>query len=172
MWLESLEFAFFDFMDKGGVVLWGIFALSFILSSLFVERLVYLLLQAKKYEKTLADKLNKRPLFYELIRLQLLARQHFFKNLSIIKIGIVMLPLFGLLGTVTGMIEVFEVMASFGNSNPRLMASGVSRAIIPTMTGMAMAVLSLFVLYIITALAQKRQRQTATQLKEVYNATL
>ena len=44
--------------------------------------------------------------------------------------------LLGLLGTVTGMIEVFDVMAAAGNSNPRAMASGVSKATIPTMSGM------------------------------------
>jgi biopolymer transport protein ExbB len=159
-------------MDKGGVVLWAIFVLALILSTLFVERIIYLSAQASSYSTKLANKLAKRPLFYELIRLELLAKQRFFKNLSIIKVGIAMLPLLGLLGTVTGMIEVFEVMASFGNSNPRLMASGVSKAIIPTMTGMAMAVFSLLILYVINTLAAKRQRQAITQLKEVYNATL
>jgi biopolymer transport protein ExbB len=45
----------------------------------------------------------------------------------------------GLLGTVTGMIEVFEVMAISGSGNPRSMASGVSKATIPTMAGMVAA---------------------------------
>jgi len=45
----------------------------------------------------------------------------------------------GLLGTVTGMIEVFEVMAQSGSGNPRSMAAGVSKATIPTMAGMVAA---------------------------------
>ena len=45
----------------------------------------------------------------------------------------------GLLGTVTGMIEVFEVMAIAGSGNPRSMASGVSKATVPTMAGMVAA---------------------------------
>ena len=48
-------------------------------------------------------------------------------------------PLLGLLGTVTGMIEVFEVMAISGSGNPRSMASGVSKATVPTMAGMVAA---------------------------------
>ena len=47
--------------------------------------------------------------------------------------------LLGLLGTVTGMIEVFEVMAISGSGNPRSMASGVSKATVPTMAGMVAA---------------------------------
>jgi biopolymer transport protein ExbB len=48
----------------------------------------------------------------------------------------VICPLLGLLGTVTGMIEVFDVMSISGSGNARSMASGVSRATIPTMAGM------------------------------------
>ena len=48
-------------------------------------------------------------------------------------------PLLGLLGTVTGMIEVFDVMALTGSGNPRAMASGVAKATIPTMAGMVAA---------------------------------
>ena len=40
------------------------------------------------------------------------------------------------MGTVTGMINVFDVMGLVGNSNTRLMASGISLATIPTMAGM------------------------------------
>ena len=48
-------------------------------------------------------------------------------------------PLLGLMGTVTGMIEVFEVMALTGSGNARAMAAGVSKATIPTMAGMVAA---------------------------------
>ncbi len=54
-------------------------------------------------------------------------------------------PLLGLLGTVTGMIEVFHVMASSGTSNARAMAGGVSKATVPTMAGMVAALSALFV---------------------------
>ena len=57
---------------------------------------------------------------------------------------VAMCPLIGLLGTVTGMIGVFEVMAEQGTGNPRLMAAGISQATIPTMAGMVAALSGVF----------------------------
>jgi biopolymer transport protein ExbB len=53
-------------------------------------------------------------------------------------------PLFGLLGTVTGMIEVFQVMAFSGGGDARAMAGGVSKATLPTMAGMVVALSGVF----------------------------
>ncbi|MCC5865740.1 MAG: MotA/TolQ/ExbB proton channel family protein [Wenzhouxiangella sp.] len=61
------------------------------------------------------------------------------RNLNVIRALILITPLLGLLGTVTGMLEVFQVIVDTGASNARLMASGISRATIPTMTGLAVA---------------------------------
>ncbi|PIE43290.1 MAG: hypothetical protein CSA50_06255 [Gammaproteobacteria bacterium] len=58
----------------------------------------------------------------------------------LIKTLIALCPLIGLLGTVTGMIRVFDSLALYGTANPRLMAAGVASATFPTMTGMAVAV--------------------------------
>jgi biopolymer transport protein ExbB len=66
------------------------------------------------------------------------------KNLPMIQACVALCPLFGLLGTVTGMIEVFQVMAVNGTSNARAMAGGVSRATVPTMAGMVAALSGLF----------------------------
>jgi biopolymer transport protein ExbB len=62
----------------------------------------------------------------------------------IIKTLVAMCPLIGLLGTVTGMISVFETMATQGTGNARLMASGISMATIPTMAGMVAALSGVF----------------------------
>jgi biopolymer transport protein ExbB len=61
------------------------------------------------------------------------------------------------MGTVTGMIEVFDVMAISGSGNARSMASGVSRATIPTMAGM---VGSLSGVFVVTWLQRKAKRRT------------
>ena len=50
----------------------------------------------------------------------------------------------GLLGTVTGMIAVFDIMATMGTGNPRTMAAGISMATIPTMAGMVAALSGVF----------------------------
>eukprot|EP01028_Stygiella_incarcerata_P010929 TRINITY_DN5930_c0_g2_i9.p1 TRINITY_DN5930_c0_g2~~TRINITY_DN5930_c0_g2_i9.p1 ORF type:complete len:433 (+),score=-18.93 TRINITY_DN5930_c0_g2_i9:1058-2356(+) len=61
------------------------------------------------------------------------------KGQSFVKLLAAVTPLLGLLGTVTGMIEVFDVMAITGSSDVKSMANGVSMATIPTMAGMAVA---------------------------------
>ncbi|MCP3674822.1 MAG: MotA/TolQ/ExbB proton channel family protein [Gammaproteobacteria bacterium] len=67
------------------------------------------------------------------------------QNLMLIKTLVAICPMVGLLGTVTGMITVFETMATHGTGNPRLMAAGISMATIPTMAGMVAALSGLFV---------------------------
>ena len=52
----------------------------------------------------------------------------------------------GLLGTVTGMIEVFDIMAITGTGNARAMAGGIARATLPTMTGLFVSIVGLFLL--------------------------
>ena len=53
-------------------------------------------------------------------------------------------PLLGLLGTVTGMVTTFSVIAEFGTGNARALASGISEALITTQTGLVVAVPGLF----------------------------
>ncbi len=64
-------------------------------------------------------------------------------------------PMIGLLGTVTGMIEVFDVMAISGTGNARSMAAGVSKATIPTMAGMVGALSGVFLVTMITRTVQR-----------------
>lgn len=65
------------------------------------------------------------------------------QSIGVIKTLVVICPLLGLLGTVTGMIEVFEVISFIGSSNARAMAAGISKATIPTMAGMFVALTGL-----------------------------
>jgi len=66
------------------------------------------------------------------------------RYLGVIRALILVTPLLGLLGTVTGMIEVFQIITDTGSSNARLMASGISKATIPTMTGLAVSLTGVF----------------------------
>ena len=61
------------------------------------------------------------------------------RTLPLINILVALCPLFGLLGTVTGMMAVFDVIAVLGTGNVRGMAAGISQATIPTMAGMMVA---------------------------------
>jgi len=58
---------------------------------------------------------------------------------------VVIAPLLGLLGTITGMNEMFSVIGLFGFGNPTIMASGISIALEASLTGLGVAVASLFV---------------------------
>ena len=65
------------------------------------------------------------------------------RTLPWLKLLVALCPLLGLLGTVTGMIAVFDSLAMTETSQARAMADGVARATLPTLTGMAVAVVGL-----------------------------
>ena len=67
------------------------------------------------------------------------------KNLSVIKLLAAVAPLLGLLGTVIGMIETFQAITLFGTGDPKLMAGGISQALVTTMLGLIAAIPLLFV---------------------------
>ena len=67
------------------------------------------------------------------------------KNLSVIKLLAAVAPLLGLLGTVIGKIETFQAITLFGTGDPKLMAGGISQALVTTMLGLIAAVPLLFV---------------------------
>ncbi len=145
-WMIALQ----SFMQQGGQVLWwlsGVVALSWLL---IIERLIYLFVQFPKQHKLWIEAWQARSdqnSWYALsIREGWLAQaqRHLFQNLNFIKVLVAICPMLGLLGTVTGMISVFDVMANQGSSNPKLMASGISLATLPTMAGMVAALTGMF----------------------------
>ena len=79
------------------------------------------------------------------------------KNLLTIQGLIALCPLLGLLGTVTGMIVVFDVMAYTGGGDAKAMAGGVSKATIPTMSGMVAALSGVFGLTIVEKNAERKK---------------
>ncbi|MGQ4276940.1 MotA/TolQ/ExbB proton channel family protein [Pseudidiomarina sp. E22-M8] len=62
------------------------------------------------------------------------------RNLTFIKIISVVAPLLGLLGTVTGMINTFQAITLFGTGDPKLMAGGISQALVTTVLGLVVAI--------------------------------
>ena len=73
-------------------------------------------------------------------------------------------PLLGLLGTVVGMIKVFDVMTFFRTGNARLMASGVSQATIPTMAGLVAAISGVYIANLLKRKAEDEINKVADQL--------
>lgn len=64
--------------------------------------------------------------------------------LSMIKIVSMVAPLMGLLGTVTGMIQTFQAITDFGAGDPKLMAGGISAALVTTVLGLVVAIPTVF----------------------------
>ncbi|MGH6961215.1 MAG: MotA/TolQ/ExbB proton channel family protein, partial [Dongiaceae bacterium] len=78
-------------------------------------------------------------------------------NLAILRVLVPLSPLLGLLGTVGGMLEVFDSMAARGSADARTMASGVSQAMVCTMTGLAVSIMGLYPVFVFT---QKSRYET------------
>ena len=151
MWslLEPLE-RISRFLDEGGPVLWVILFVCLLLWTLIVERYLYLYLGHRAYlERCVARwqaRADRSSWYAMQIRRSMIADIVLRLNASLplIRTLIAICPLLGLLGTVIGMIHIFDVMAFFGTGNARAMASGVSLATIPTMAGMVVAISGLF----------------------------
>lgn len=62
------------------------------------------------------------------------------RGLSLLKIVAAVAPLMGLLGTVTGMIVTFQAITLFGAGDPKLMAGGISQALVTTVLGLTVAI--------------------------------
>lgn len=141
----SLWEAFEAFFESGGPVLVVIFATTLLLWTLIFERILYFFLEHRRSVSEQLSVWRARPETKSWrahqIKRMLVARvsESAHRNTRFIKTLVMITPLLGLLGTVTGMIEVFDVMAFAGDGNSRAMASGISRATIPTMAGLAAA---------------------------------
>jgi biopolymer transport protein ExbB len=87
------------------------------------------------------------------------------KGLAIIKLLAAVGPLLGLLGTVTGMIITFQTISLFGTGDPKLMAEGISQALVTTVIGLCVAIPLLFLHSIVASrsrmLIQILDEQTA-----------
>ncbi|MET1254874.1 MotA/TolQ/ExbB proton channel family protein [Aliikangiella maris] len=139
-----------EFLDTGGQVLNYIGILIFLMWVLILERIFYLFFVYKGERKNIIQQWKSRSernsWNAEQIREAMISRMKMQLNRSLptIQAFVALCPLLGLLGTVTGMIVVFDVMAISGSGNARSMASGVSKATIPTMAGMVGALSGVF----------------------------
>ncbi|AXQ28490.1 MotA/TolQ/ExbB proton channel family protein [Solimonas sp. K1W22B-7] len=77
-------------------------------------------------------------------------------NMPMLKVLIPMCPLLGLVGTVHGMLEVFDSMSILGSADARTMASGVSKAMNCTMTGLAVSVTGMYPVFYFQSAIRKQ----------------
>lgn len=133
--------AILAYIEQGGDVLYLIAIVTFLMWTLLFERIWYFRTEHPRVIKDATDVWEARPerrsWSAQEIRSALIsqASSRITGSLPIIQTCVQLCPLLGLLGTVTGMITVFDAMATQGG-NARSMAAGVSMATIPTMSGM------------------------------------
>ena len=84
------------------------------------------------------------------------------RNLASIAVLAAVAPLLGLLGTVLGMIETFDVISFFGTGNAKAMANGISVALVTTQTGLLVAIPGLFM----SGMLRRQSNRLKIQLKE------
>lgn len=159
-----------DFTQSGGDILMIITIVTFILWSLIFERFLYIKNEYPDYEKSVLERwnsrLDKNSWSALRVREQMVSEAGLllYKRITLIKTLVAICPLLGLMGTVTGMINVFDVMGLVGNSNTRLMASGISLATIPTMAGMVASLSGLYFENLLAGKARKSKHVLAEKL--------
>jgi len=148
-------------MQAGGEVLYLIAVVTFILWMLIIERFSFFFLTLPTMQAEYLSQWQSRQEFsswYAMQNRRLLASRFNLavqEHLKTIKTLIALCPLLGLLGTVWGMIEVFNALAVTAG-DAKAMASGVSKATIPTMAGMVAALSGMFANTFLERMAQRR----------------
>lgn len=151
-------------VHQGGTVGYVILGVGLIALLIAIERFISLIMIGGKVRRQLKDKVARddNPLgrvmkvkdqypdvAYDTLELKLseaILREmpKITRNLTLIKIISVVAPLLGLLGTVTGMINTFQAITLFGTGDPKLMAGGISQALVTTVLGLVVAIPTVF----------------------------
>ncbi|MFC3606566.1 MotA/TolQ/ExbB proton channel family protein [Stutzerimonas tarimensis] len=176
-----------DRIQQGGLVGWVILALGFVGLALAVVRLVYLAGVQRKVSsqaQALATPRDDNPLgrvigvlgpqpqLSDLETLELKLDEAILQETpplergqGLLKLLAAVAPLLGLLGTVTGMIVTFQAITQAGGGDSRLMADGISQALVTTVLGLVVAIPLLFLHSLLAsrskALIQLLEQQSA-----------
>lgn len=156
------------FLDRGGPVLLVIMAATFVMWALILERLFYfrfahkqLAAEAVSAWRSRSDRKSKLAHW---VRDKLVSevRAKAEQNVQLTKAMVALAPLLGLLGTVTGMVAVFDIMAITAGADAKAMSAGVSRATIPTMAGMVASLSGI----LFTSSMDRRVNRSIQQLED------
>lgn len=163
---------FADLISRGGPVLYLLFILTLIIFSVLINKYYFVFIDKKVWYTTKLNNFytNYPPERMKLSRVESTFLSEFKRDSnSGIKLldGLIgMCPMLGLLGTVYGMIEVFEVLSFLGTGNPRAMSSGVAKATIPTMASMVITLFGLYFRQDLTHRLNKATEQMTLLIKQ------
>jgi biopolymer transport protein ExbB len=145
IWFYDALASIRSFLDLGGNVLYAIMLVLFLMWTFILERIWYFYRVHPGQKRAIVSDWEARAdthsWYAKRIREEMISNTSIAlkSNIGLINALIAICPLLGLLGTVTGMVSVFDVMTYSGSSNARAMAAGVSMATVPTMAGMVAA---------------------------------
>lgn len=178
--MKNIQYEFFSLMDSGGPIMWVIFVVACMAMMLLIWeglRGLSLMKGARLDYQNLRSDNNYCPTTKGRTTspiAQLLAATHWSEikekkdvakefNIHLAEITVKMegslptiailgslLPMLGLLGTVTGMINVFEVIALQGSGKPDEMADGISQALLTTASGLIIAIPVIFLHHLLS----------------------
>jgi biopolymer transport protein ExbB len=135
-WEQHIE----ELMAAGGPVMWPLLGVSVLLWTLLFERGWYLYLQFPLLQQQLSKRYSgafcRIPALAEM-KLEL------HRNMRLIRTLTGILPMLGLLGTVTGIVQTFDLIRLFGSADASIIAQGVSQALITTLSGLVMGLFGL-----------------------------
>ena len=142
---------FGDMLELGGDILLLIIVTASLMWALILERLVYFKLILPKHLTQVTELWQQRDSkqswtsrqFRNLLMSRVFRSSN--RNLEFIKTLVKVCPLLGLLGTVVGMLEIFDALAVTGNNSARSTAGGVSKATVSTMAGMVVSISGLMI---------------------------
>ncbi len=139
-----------EFMDAGGGILVAIFIAGLIMWFLIIERYWYFSRELPRQTRELLAqwqaRRDHRSWASRNIRKQMISQLNLRMSvtLPVMRVMVPLAPLLGLLGTVAGMLEVFDAMALKGYADARTMASGVSQAMTCTLAGLVVSISGIF----------------------------
>ena len=157
-----------SFIERGGDVLYALALVVFVMWTLIVERFWYLFTEHRarvtEVKHEWRGRSDTRSWHAHQIRRALISEvsTQLQQNLPLLQACVGLCTLIGLLGTVSGMVTVFDTMATTGSSSARLMADGVSKSTIPTMAGMVAALSGLY----LSSWLQNRAKREAEELAD------
>ena len=167
--IDNLFPWFGDLLELGGDILLAIIIMALLIWTLMFERLGYLRWVYPGQRAIALGLWQERPdrgeWYSRHLRNLLVARldRSLKRNTGLVRTLIKLCPLLGLLGTVLGMLEVFDAVAATGTNNPRATASGVSKATVTTMAGMVVAIAGMLA----NGLVNRRLAAESNKLKDL-----
>ena len=157
-------------LQAGGPVMVVILALSLLMWWLILERYRYLTADVGRLADELMGQWRALPHGHVLhdrrLRASLLRRfdDAAAETIGVIEVIAAILPMVGLLGTVIGMISIFDVITIFGSGNTRAMADGISQALVTTMAGLVTALSGIYFSNDLRTRAERARERLASRM--------